>query len=51
MKLKDLKNWNKLTPKEQKRLKEVYGEDPEVTKTMAQPAEKGEYYKPDHGIK
>lgn len=43
MKLTELKDWNKLTPEEQARLKEVYGEDPEITKTMAEkPKEKGE---------
>ena len=41
MKLSDLKDWNKLTPAEQERLRKVYGEDAEITKTMAQkpPAE------------
>lgn len=33
MKLQELKNWDKLTPAEQDRLKEVYGEDAEITKT------------------
>lgn len=51
MKLQDLKNWHKLTPKEQARLKEIYGENPPITKTMAEPAPKGPYYKTDHGIK
>lgn len=38
MKLTELKNWDKLTKEEQDRLKEMYGEEAEITKTMAQPA-------------
>ena len=34
MKLSELKNWDQLTPEEQARLREVYGDDAEVTKTM-----------------
>jgi hypothetical protein len=47
MKVTDLKDWSKLTPAEQARLKEVYnvGADDElptnITKTMAQPAPEG----------
>lgn len=34
MKLNELKNWDKLTPAERARLKEVYGRNAEITKTM-----------------
>lgn len=34
MKLNELKDWDKLTPAEQARLKQVYGQDAEITKTM-----------------
>ena len=51
MKFKDLKNWKGLTRKEQSRLKVVYGTgDLGVTKTVAQPAKSGKYYKKDRGI-
>lgn len=36
MKLTELKNWNELSPEEQARLKEVYGQDAEITQTMAE---------------
>lgn len=36
MKLEELKDWDKLTPDEQARLKKVYGEEPPITKTMAE---------------
>lgn len=53
MKLEELKDWNKLSPQEQSRLREVYGDNPHITKTMAEkppvdsenPRDKGE----DHG--
>lgn len=32
--LQELKDWDKLTPEEQARLKEVYGDDSDITKTM-----------------
>lgn len=35
MKLEDLKDWDKLTKEEQDRLKKVYGENPDITKTLA----------------
>lgn len=44
MKVTELKDWNKLTPEEQVRLREIYNVDAEdnlpesITKTMAQPA-------------
>lgn len=34
MKLTELPNWSKLTKKEQKRIKKVYGEDMKITSTM-----------------
>lgn len=48
MKVTDLKDWNKLTPEEQARLRDMYDVDendnlPEsITKTMANPAPEGE---------
>ncbi len=36
MKLEELKNWDKLTPQEQARLRDVYGDNPHITKTMAE---------------
>lgn len=36
MKLEELKDWNKLSKSEQRRLREVYGDEPEITKTMAE---------------
>lgn len=51
MKLTDLRNWKSLTPVEKKRLKAVYGTgELGVTKTVAQPAKSGKYYKKDRGI-
>ncbi len=51
MKLTDLKNWKGLTRTEQKRLKDIYGTgNLGVTKTVAQPAKSGKYYKKDRGI-
>ena len=49
MKLTELKDWDKLTPAEQKRLREVYGDDPQITKTMAQPAPKDAEKPKDNG--
>lgn len=48
IKLEELKNWNQLTPAEQERLRKVYGDSPDITKTVAQKAKRGEYYKKDH---
>lgn len=48
MKVTDLKDWNKLTPEEQARIRDVYQVDAEdnlpsiITKTMAQEPPKGE---------
>ncbi len=51
MKLTDLKNWKGLTRTEQNRLKQVYGKgELGVTKTVAQPAKSGKYYKKDRGL-
>lgn len=36
MKLEELKDWKKLTVEEQARLREIYGDDPHITKTMAE---------------
>ena len=51
VKLTDLKNWKSLTPKEKNRLRAVYGEEAGITKTVAQPAKSGQYYKKDRGLK
>jgi hypothetical protein len=34
MKLTELKNWENLTPEEKDRLREIYGEDPQIEKTL-----------------
>lgn len=48
MKVTELKDWNKLTPEEQERLKKVYNVDKEgnlpqsITKTMGNPTPEAE---------
>lgn len=36
MKLEELKDWDKLTPEEQERLRDMYGDEPKITKTMGE---------------
>lgn len=42
MKLEELKDWDKLSKSEQKRLRIMYGDEPEITKTMAEEPKKSE---------
>lgn len=42
MKLEELKDWDKLSKSEQKRLREMYGDEPAITKTMGEKPPKKE---------
>lgn len=41
MRLEELKDWDKLTKEEQDRLRKVYGDNPDITKTLANKEENG----------